>query len=77
MTEALGGGEVRWTGQGFLEDGTMVAGTGVGTWSKVPDKHVWETDYILDLSDGTQIRSVGQIALDTLTFTGTNYSVDT
>ena len=35
MTEALEGGEVRWTGQGFLEDGTSVAGTGAGTWKKI------------------------------------------
>jgi hypothetical protein len=36
MNDSLEGGEVRWTGQGFLEDGTNVAGTGVGTWEKVP-----------------------------------------
>jgi len=76
MSESLEGGEVRWTGQGFLEDGTMVAGTGVGTWEKIPDKHIWKTDYVLEISDGTKIRSVGEIALDTLTFTGHNYAVD-
>ena len=76
MNDSLEGGEVRWTGQGFLEDGTNVAGTGVGTWEKVPGKHVWKTDYVLEVSDGTKIRSVGEIALETMTFTGTNYSVD-
>jgi len=76
MNDSLEGGEVRWTGQGFLEDGTNVAGTGVGTWEKVPGKHVWKTDYVLEVSDGTKIRSVGEIALETMTFTGTNYSVE-
>jgi len=76
MNDSLEGGEVRWTGQGFLEDGTNVAGTGVGTWEKVPGEHIWKTDYVLEISDGTQIRSVGQIALETMTFTGKNYSVD-
>jgi len=76
MNDSLEGGEVRWTGQGFLEDGTNVAGTGVGTWEKVPGEHIWKTDYVLEISDGTRIRSVGQIALETMTFTGKNYSVD-
>ena len=58
MTEKLGGGEVRWTGQGFLEDGTSVTGTGAGTWRKDPNGHIWHTDYILDISDGTKIHSV-------------------
>jgi hypothetical protein len=75
MDEKLEGGEVRWTGQGFLEDGTSVTATGAGAWSKVPDKHVWTVEYILDFNDGSQIRSVGEIALDTLKFTGTNYAL--
>jgi hypothetical protein len=75
LDEKLDGGNVRWTGQGFLEDGTAAAATGAGTWSKVPGKHAWKVEYILDLNDGSQIKSVGEIALDTLKFTGTNYSV--
>jgi hypothetical protein len=76
MNDTLEGGEVRWTGQGFLEDGTNVAGTGVGTWEKVPEEHIWKTDYILEISDGTKIRSVGEIALETMMFTGQNYAVE-
>ena len=74
MDEKLEGGEVRWTGQGFNEDGTVAAATGTGTWSKVPDKHAWKLDYVLELNDGSKIRSVGEIALETLKLTGTNYS---
>jgi hypothetical protein len=36
---------------------------------------VWTVEYILDFNDGSQIRSVGEIALDTLKFTGTNYAL--
>ena len=75
MDEKLEGGEVRWTGQGFLEDGSSAAATGVGTWKKDPAGHVWHMDYVLELNDGSKIRSVGQIELATLKFTGTNYSV--
>jgi hypothetical protein len=67
--------EVRWTGEAFLEDGTSVAGTGAGKWRKDPNGHVWHTDYIVEISDGTKIHSVGKIELSTLKFTGTNYSV--
>jgi hypothetical protein len=74
LTEATEGGAVRWTGQGFLEDGTQAAATGVGTWKKDSEGHLWHIEYILDLHDGSKIRSVGQIALATLKFTGTNYT---
>ena len=71
LNDDLEGGPVKRLGQGFLEDGTSVAGSGSGQWSKKPGEHVWKTDCILQISDGTKIRSI-----DTLTFSGTNYSVD-
>ncbi len=43
---------------------------------KKPGEHIWETDYVIQISDGTKVRSVGEIHLDTLIFSGTNYSVD-
>ena len=76
MNDSLEGGPVKYIGQAFLEDGTNLAGAGSGQWSKKPGEHVWETDYVLQVSDGTKIRSVGEIHLDTLIFSGTNYSVD-
>ena len=75
MDEKLEGGEVRWTGQGFLEDGTAVAGVGKGTWKKDPEGHVWHTDVITELNDGTKVRGKGVLELATLKFTGTNYSI--
>ena len=76
MNDSLEGGPLKYIGQAFLEDGTNLAGAGSGQWSKKPGEHVWETDYVLQVSDGTKIRSVGEIHLDTLIFSGTNYSVD-
>jgi hypothetical protein len=75
MNETLEGGKVSWTGQGFLEDGTSVTGTGTGTWKKDPAGHVWHTDYELLLNDGSKIRSIGQIELSTLKYSGANYSI--
>ncbi|MBM87380.1 MAG: hypothetical protein CMQ41_03300 [Gammaproteobacteria bacterium] len=75
MDEKLEGGQVKWVGQGFLEDGSSVAAAGSGTWKKDPNGHIWHTEMILDLNDGSTIRSVGELALETLKFTGTNYSV--
>jgi len=74
LNDGLEGGPIKRIGQGFLEDGTSIAGS--GQWSKKTGEHVWKTDCILQISDGTKIRSVGEIHLDTLTFSGTNYSVD-
>ena len=75
MDDKLEGGEVRWTGQGFNEDGTAAAATGAGTWTKVSGKHAWKVEYILELNDGSKIKSIGEIELATLKFTGVNYSV--
>ena len=70
--DGLEGGPLKRIGQWFLEDGTTVAGSGSGQWSKKPGEHIWKTDCILQISDGTKIRSVGDIHLYTLTFSGTN-----
>ena len=76
LNDDLEGGPIKRIGQGFLEDGTTVAGSGAGQWSKKPGEHVCKTDCVLQISDGTKIRSVGEVHLDTLTFSGTNYSVN-
>lgn len=75
MVDQLEGGPVKWVGEGFLEDGSSVAAAGDGTWEKDPNGHIWRTEMILELNDGSKIRSVGQLALETFKFTGTNYSV--
>jgi len=76
MDEKLKGGEVRWTGNGFLEDGTSNAATGTGTWEKDEGGHIWRTDTILEFNDGSKARSIGRIELATLKFSGTIYAID-
>ena len=76
MYEKLKGGEVRWTGNGFLEDGTSNAATGTGTWEKDESGHIWRTDTILEFNDGSKARSIGIIELATLKFSGTIYAID-
>ncbi|MEE3299690.1 MAG: hypothetical protein VX197_00490 [Pseudomonadota bacterium] len=70
------GGQIKWVGQGFLEDGTTVVGIGEGTFETPPDQHVARTLMLIDISDGTKIRSEGEMALETLTWTGTNTVVE-
>ena len=69
------GGKIEWVGQSFLEDGTTVVGQGEGTWETPPDDHVAKTSLLINISDGTQIRSEGEMALETLEWNGTIYSV--
>jgi hypothetical protein len=37
------GGPIKWVGQGFLEDGTVVVGLGEGTFESVPGQHIART----------------------------------
>ena len=76
MNDNLEGGPVKWIVQAFLPNGSTLAGVGNGEWSKKPGEHVWTVDYIIQISDGSKIRSIGEIHLDTLVFSGTDYSVD-
>ena len=76
MNDNLEGGSVKWIVQAFLENGSTLAGVGEGEWSKKPGEHIWKVDYVIQISDGTKIRSVGEIHLDSLVFSGTDYSVE-
>ena len=76
MNDTLEGGPVKWIVQAFLENGSTLAGIGEGEWSKKPGEHIWSLDYIIQISDGSKIRSVGEIHLESLTYTGADYSVD-
>jgi|TARA_Y100000588_G_scaffold381309_1_gene466760 hypothetical protein len=69
------GGKIEWVAQAFLDDGTTVVGQGEGTWETPPDDHVAKTSLLINISDGTQIRSEGEMALETLEWNGTIYSV--
>ena len=75
MNDSLESGPVKWIVQAFLDNGSTLAGVGVGKWRKKSEEHIWEVDYMIDISDGTKIRSVGELHLDSLTFSGTDYSV--
>jgi len=52
-----------------------VIGQGEGTWETPPDAHVAKTSLLINISDGTQIRSEGEMTLETLEWNGTIYSV--
>ena len=69
------GGKIKWVGQSFLNDGSTVVGQGEGTWETPPDAHVAKTSLLINISDGTQIRSEGEMTLETLEWNGTIYSV--
>ena len=68
------GGTIKWVGQAFHEDGTTVIGQGEGTWETPPDRHIAKTSLIINISDGTTIRSEGEMGLADLEWNGTMYS---
>ena len=50
-------------------------GLGEGTWETPPDRHIAKTSLLINISDGTQIRSEGEMGLENLELNGTIYSV--
>ncbi len=62
-------GSLSWRGQGFLESGETVIGTGEGTWAEM-GKHRWRTRMIVTTSDGGCHASDGHLDLATRTLTG-------
>ena len=57
------------TGQGFLESGEIISGTGQGTWEEL-GKHQWRTRMIVATSDGRAHASDGKLELASRTLSG-------
>ena len=66
-------GEVKWVGEAFLDDGSVLGGIGNGTWEKPENEHVWKLIVHVDLSNGEKHRSEGSIDLESLMYTGKIY----
>lgn len=62
-------GPLSWRGQGFLDNGETITGTGEGTWEE-SGKHKWRTRLIVSTSDGKCHASDGQLDLKTRTLSG-------
>jgi len=62
-------GALSWRGQGFLENGDTITGTGEGTWEEI-GKHQWRTRLLVSTSDGGCHASDGVLDLATRTLTG-------
>ena len=65
------GGSCTWTGQAFPPDRPWVVGSGEGTWAQVEDLNRWKLIFpVLKISDGSQVRSEGEIDLAKRTYSG-------
>jgi hypothetical protein len=68
------GGKVQWIGQGFTPDAPFTNGSGTGTWKQVEGANRWKINIpVVAVSNGDRLRSVGQVDLQTRTFTGRMY----
>lgn len=64
-------GTCSWTGQAFPPDQAWVSGSGDGTWEQVEGRYAWKiTLPSIENSDGSRVRSEGELDLETRTFTG-------
>ena len=58
-------GACSWTGQAFPPDRPWNSGTGDGTWEQVEGRYAWKIVLpVIELSDGSRIRSEGEIDLE-------------
>lgn len=64
-------GTAKWIGEGFLDDGSVVRGTGDGTFEEI-GKHVWRTRLVISVSDGATFASDGKIDLASRSYSGKN-----
>ena len=64
-------GTVSWTGQGFPPDREPSTSFGEGTWKQVEGSHAWQINVpVIEISDGTNLRSEGVVDLEAKTFNG-------
>jgi hypothetical protein len=60
----------------MLDDGTRIFGSLNGTWTQVEGKHIYRIAMEGEESTGRKTRSEGEIALETLIYSGSVYSRD-
>ncbi len=66
-------GACTWSSQAFLEDGTTVTAYGEGNFEQVSDQQKWKINLNIQVSNGDNLRSEGEIDLETLMFSGVMY----
>ena len=69
------GGTCTYAGMGLSEDGSAVAGQGEGTWKKTGSEMRFNLSLVVNVSDGSKVRSEGVIdyTQGPPTWTGTRY----
>ena len=69
-------GSCTWTGHAFPPDSPWVVGSGEGTWEQVENLNRWKLSFpVLEISDGSRIRSEGELDLATRIFAGQYFDV--
>ena len=64
-------GTCSWTAQGFPPDSPWNTSSGDGTWEQIEGRYAWKISLpALEISDGTRIRSEGELDLEANTLTG-------
>lgn len=63
-------GPCTWTSQAFLDDGTTVTAHGEGSYEQLAAEQKWKIELTIKISNGANLRSVGEIDLVKQTFSG-------
>ena len=69
-------GTCTWTGQGFPPDTPWTSSSGEGTWEQIEGRYAWKISLpIIEISDGTRLRSEGELDLAAKTLSGQMFDV--
>ena len=69
-------GTCSWTGQGFPPDSPWTSSSGAGTWEQIEGRYAWKISLpVIEISDGTRLRSEGELDLEAKTLSGQMFDV--
>ena len=69
-------GVATYVGKSISDDNSMIGGIGEGTWEQVGNEPRFNVSLVIELSNGTKLRSVGVADTETRPLNGHNYAVE-
>ena len=73
---AANSGSCSWVARGVLDDGTLAAGFGEGTWERIGNELRGNVSLVHEVSTGQKIRTEGVMDFEARTFNGKMYDIE-
>ena len=73
---AANSGSCSWVARGVLDDGTLAAAFGEGTWERIGNELRGNVSLVHEVSTGQKIRTEGVMDFEARTFNGKMYDIE-